>query len=102
MIVMRYSNALEFYVHVLQYKPIYYTVTLSLFWDQKVMKSSRQPYQAPELIILELSVKDNSNPTEKGHNAYEGTIRNGSHFAIEGPQGKPSHTFANDPTPAVS
>ena len=66
------------------------------------MKTSRQPYQTPELIILGLSVKDNSNLTDKGHNAYEVTIRYGPHFAIEGPQGKPSHTFANDPTPVIS
>jgi len=66
------------------------------------MKASRQPYQTPELIILGPSVKDNSNPTEKGHNVYEGTIRYGSHFAIAGPQGKPSHTFANNPIPAIS
>jgi len=35
------------------------------------MKSSRQPYQAPELIILGLSVKDNSNPTSKANNDHE-------------------------------
>ena len=35
------------------------------------MKSSRQPYQAPELIILGLSVKDNSNPTSKAHGTRE-------------------------------
>ena len=37
------------------------------------MKSSRQPYQAPELIILGLSVKDNSNPTSKAHADHEAT-----------------------------
>jgi hypothetical protein len=35
------------------------------------MKSSRQPYQSPELIILGHSAEDTSHPTEKFHNVIE-------------------------------
>jgi len=54
------------------------------------MKSSRQPYQAPELIILGLSVKDNSNPTSKAINDHEfspySSVSGGSweHFGTRG------------------
>jgi len=51
------------------------------------MKSSRQPYQAPELIILGLSVKDNSNPTSKAHQTREfSVVSAGSweHFGTRG------------------
>lgn len=54
------------------------------------MKSSRQPYQAPELIILGLSVKDNSNPTSKAHNTLELSIVSAGTWAHFGPRG--AHT----------
>ena len=53
------------------------------------MKSSRQPYQAPELIILGLSVKDNSNPTSKAHGNLELSLYSGGtwgHFGTRGAQ----------------
>ena len=54
------------------------------------MKSSRQPYQAPELIILGLSVKDNSNPTSKAHNSLEFSVSSAGSWQHFGPRG--AHT----------
>jgi hypothetical protein len=57
------------------------------------MNTKRKPYQAPELITLGLSVKDNSNPTEKAHETFEASVRANGIWSLYGPQGKSSHVF---------
>jgi len=66
------------------------------------MKSSRQPYQAPELIILGLSVKDNSNPTLKAHNNLEFSIFSAGTWGHFGPLGRQPTAHRNSVTHTIS
>jgi len=67
------------------------------------MTLKREPYQAPELILLGGSAKDTANPTQKAIWATEYTEDHpSSGWSHLGPNGQPGYTFVHGRTQHVS
>jgi hypothetical protein len=68
------------------------------------MTLKRQPYQAPELILLGVSAKDTANPQLKGLNSteYSNYLTAYRLYVHGGPHGQFNRTYGNRNTPTVS